>query len=352
MTSLAPEQNDNLPSLLEWMSDAFIELDDDLRITAVNSHAASLLREPRSDLIGQQLREVLAPETADVLTEELEHAATHDEPATFDVTEDETERVLEVRAYPLESGVALYFADATRRSRAEVMNEQLQLLNRIMRHDIRNDMNVVIGWTRELESHVDQDGKAILERIERTSQHAVDLTMLLRDFLQALAVDGTTDLEPIDVSDALQEELTTRRATYPRATFTADGDLPSVTILANELLSSVFRNLLNNAAQHNDTPRPRVSVGVETDTDTVRIRIADNGPGIVPERADTIFGRTGEGLDAPGTGIGLYLVDTLVSQYHGHVWYEPNEPRGTVFIVELPVVDATLETNDRGELDA
>jgi signal transduction histidine kinase len=67
----------------------------------------------------------------------------------------------------------------------------------------------------------------------------------------------------------------------------------------------------------------------------VTVRIADNGPGVPDERKESVFGKGEKGLESDGTGIGTYLVKTLVSRYSGTVWVEDNEPRGAVFVVEL-----------------
>lgn len=101
------------------------------------------------------------------------------------------------------------------------------------------------------------------------------------------------------------------------------------------MLSSVFSNLFNNAIQHNDSDDPRVEVDVEERDDSVVIAVADDGPGLPDDRRESVFGRGEQGLDSAGTGIGLYLVATLVEQYGGTVWAEDNDPRGTVFNVEL-----------------
>jgi signal transduction histidine kinase len=112
-----------------------------------------------------------------------------------------------------------------------------------------------------------------------------------------------------------------------------------VTVAADGMLDSVFRNLLTNAIQHNTAGVPEITVSAERQDGTVRVRVADNGPGVPAERKDEIFGRGAKGTDSGGTGIGTYLVKTLVTRYGGDVWVEDNEPRGAVFVVELPVAD-------------
>jgi len=106
-------------------------------------------------------------------------------------------------------------------------------------------------------------------------------------------------------------------------------------MLADELLASAFRNVLNNAIVHNDKELPEVAVSVTAEGEAVRVRIGDNGPGIPDERKDHIFREGEKGLDSEGTGIGLYLVPTLIDRYGGAVWAEDNEPDGTAFIIEL-----------------
>jgi|GEM_PF-2425739 len=232
--------------------------------------------------------------------------------------------------------------DATRLSRELETNEQaldrrnqeLLLINRIVRHDIRNDMAVANGWAGELEPHVDEDGGPMVERILATTQHTIDLTETLRDFVAALEPGEAVPLEPIPLREYLDETLQSRRETYPEADFSI-GDIPAVDVRANPLLATVFRNILNNAVQHNDTDHPQVEISVTEADDTLQVRIADNGPGIPDERKDALFGREAKGLESAGSGIGLYLVDTLVDHYRGDVWVEDNEPRGSVFVVEL-----------------
>ncbi|MFZ4636421.1 MAG: sensor histidine kinase [Pirellulales bacterium] len=104
----------------------------------------------------------------------------------------------------------------------------------------------------------------------------------------------------------------------------------------------VLRNLLDNAVKYS-LPDPRITVTLgRTNTGRVRIAVADNGPGIpIPLRPLIFkrFVRLGSELErsTPGTGLGLFLVKSLVRQMRGKVSARGRQPPpGTVFEVELP----------------
>ncbi len=223
--------------------------------------------------------------------------------------------------------------DITEQKRRE---QELEMLNRIVRHDIRNDLSVMLGWLEVLRKHVDDEGQDAFDKILNGGEHIVELTEIARDYAETVVSEGELSVEPTPVCSVLETELSLREESFPDAEFVVPESLPDVQVAANSMLSSVFRNLLNNAVQHNDKDTPVVEVTCEQRDGSVEVRIADNGPGIPDDQKETIFGKGEKGLDSPGTGIGLYLVYTLVSQYGGDVWAEDNDPTGTVFVVQLP----------------
>jgi signal transduction histidine kinase len=196
-------------------------------------------------------------------------------------------------------------------------------------------MAVILGWTETLQDHVTEEGEDALELVLKKSRHVVELTEVAREFVDSLSDGDTTELEPIALHEVLEAELATVRDSHPDANFRVSGDLPQVSVQANKMLSSVFRNLFENAVQHNDEETPEITVSCEEQPETVWVRIADNGPGIPESQREQIFGKGEKGLDSPGTGIGLYLVHTLTEQFGGDVWVEGNDPEGAVFTVEL-----------------
>lgn len=217
----------------------------------------------------------------------------------------------------------------------ERKTDQLLLLNRITRHDIRNDMSVILGWTEQLADHTDDAGDEIRQRILDSSQHVVDLTKAVREFVNTLQTAGEPDLQAVDLKNVMADELTKRRATFDGAEFVVDGTIPEISVRANDLLASVFRNVLNNAVQHNDSDTPRVVITVVEHVETVAITVADNGPAIAPGRREAVLGRTEQGLDHPAAGLGLYLVDTLVTQYGGTVQITDADLGGAAIEIEL-----------------
>ncbi|WP_418286775.1 histidine kinase N-terminal 7TM domain-containing protein [Halorubrum sp. DTA46] len=253
------------------------------------------------------------------------------------------------------SGALLTIDDVTDRERYRVRLEertnQLEALNRVVRHDIRNDMAVVHGWAETLRDHVDEDGQDALDRVLRKSAHVIELTDTARDFVDSLTGDAVLDVKSVSLCDVLDVEVQAARDSFPNATFEMPADPPRVDVLANEMLGSVFRNLLNNAVQHNDTDAPEVTVTCDETADRIRVRIADNGPGVSDAEKPEIFGKGQKGVESAGSGIGLYLVYVLSRQFGGDVWVEDNTPRGAVFVVELARADngSTDIGDDQGD---
>lgn len=258
-------------------------------------------------------------------------------------TETETEgspTADEVLTTPIEHAELRRRLDALTRIRAQSISlqrrtDQLLLLNRITRHDIRNDMNIILAWTKQLEEHTDEDGDRIRERILDSGRHIVDLTKAVREFIETLQTADGPDLRATDLEEALTDELTKRRATFDDAEFVVRGEVPEVHVLANDLLGSVLRNVLNNAVQHNEADSPRVEVTVSEKDETVAVIVADNGPGIPHDEREAVLGRTDQGIEHPVAGLGLYLVDTLVTQYGGTVRISDADTGGAAIEIEL-----------------
>ena len=319
----------------------------------VNSRLADITGYDEGELLGMTFADIIAPEDQQLVRDRYERRLDPDAdlpPSRYTLTFETKggrERVAEVSAADIQyEGAPADLAsvrDITERQQyeddLERINEELEMLNRVVRHDIRNDMAVILGWGERLEDHVDDAGEKQLRRMLTSGKHITELTEIARDFVETLTGDEEVDVKPTGLRQMLTNEVALRREAHPDAEIRLDEPIPDVSVRANEMLSSVFRNLLNNAVQHNDKATPIVEVAVEERNDDVSVTVADNGPGVPEPQRERIFGKGEQSLESSGTGIGLYLVQTLLDQYGGEVRVEDNEPEGAVFTVTLPKAD-------------
>lgn len=225
--------------------------------------------------------------------------------------------------------------------RLETKNQELEALNRVVRHDINNDIQIIRGLAGQLEGEVgDEHGEAI-QRVIAASDHIVDLTRDARDFIEVISGQEEAELEPTPLGETLEYEIERTRNAFSRASVVVETPLPETLVTANGMLGSVFRNLLNNAVRHHHRDDPEISIDWEMGPETVTVRVADDGPGIPDDRKDDIFGKGEQSLDSEGTGIGLYLVRELVTIYGGDILVEDRADgeRGSVFVVTLPLAE-------------
>jgi PAS domain S-box-containing protein len=294
--------------------------------------------------------EILHPDDRERVQREVESAIAANEPfeLTYRIrTADGDERWVWERGQSLdaprrsETILEGFITDITDRKRYEqTLEEQrdnLEMLNQVVRHDIRNDMTVVRGRAKLLEEHVDESGEDDLEAVQDATDDAIALTKTARDLSETM-LSTKADVEPVDLTHHLPESIEDARSKFDGAVVTVENRIPDVEVRGNELLEAVFRNIIENAIVHNDKEAPRVRISTRLEDGAVVVAIADNGPGVPDSQKETIFGKGEKGLDSAGAGIGLYLVRTLLEQYGGDVRVEDNDPEGAVFVVELPVV--------------
>ena len=223
--------------------------------------------------------------------------------------------------------------------RLEEQRDNLNMLNEILRHDVRNDLQLVLAYGELIEdAAASEEVREHLETVLDGARHAVELTKTAGQMAEVMLADEE-ETRPVDLRHHMESVVEEVRSTRSDAVITGETDVPAVTVQANDMLDSVFRNLVKNGVDHNDKDTPEVTLSGADRGDTVVVRVADNGPGVPDERKDAIFGKGNAGLESQGSGVGLYLVRTLIEGYGGDVRVEDNDPQGAVFMIELPKAD-------------
>lgn len=212
---------------------------------------------------------------------------------------------------------------------------ELAILNQLTRHDIRNDISLVVGRAREVSEYVEPRGQDAVDEIIQSSNHILQLTRTVGDIVETVTDDEEVELYPVVLPQVLATEVEKAQGLYREVDLSIEGEVAGLRVRANDLLSSVVGNLISNAIFYNDKDVPVVTITAEATDETVLVRVADNGPGIPDRRKERVFTEGEQGAASSGMGIGLSLVDRLVTQYDGGIWVEDNEPEGSVFCVEL-----------------
>lgn len=235
-------------------------------------------------------------------------------------------------------------AELSRRERRE---RRLELVNRMLRHALVNDLNVVRAKGETLRDVVEASGDETAMRdldvlTDRTAE-MTEFVTTMRTLMDAVIEEERPALDAVSLRDVLTEQRDAMSDAAPSATveLTAPPD-PEWEVYGGRLLDEVFENLLRNAIQHSDRSNPTVEVAAERTrhdgAPAVCVTVADDGPGVPEEEKRRVLEK-GVSSGSPGGGFGLYLVSELVDINGGTVDVRDNDPRGTVVAVTLPLAE-------------
>lgn len=212
----------------------------------------------------------------------------------------------------------------------ERLYEVTDVLNRILRHNLRNNMNVILGRSDMLD-----DGGGSTEHVDAIKDEArrlVEIGEKARAIHDTLDAEVATDVRPAEsfVSPAVSHV----REEFPDASLTIEAE-DDPWVAAGALLETAVENVLDNAVRHNDGTASVTATIDAADSDSVTVSIADDGPGIHPYEIEAIR----EHRETPlqhGSGLGLWLASWIVEQYDGEISFADNEPTGTIVTFQLP----------------
>ncbi len=170
---------------------------------------------------------------------------------------------------------------------------------------------------------------------------------LINDMLQADRVESGTlkfKFTPTNLTYLFQNILIELRQIAEKrnisVTFTTDGDIPPL-MIDPENMRIVIQNLVDNAIKYSK-PKGEVNVIVKKTESTINIEIKDHGIGIPQANQSSIFKRFFRAPNAvheetDGTGLGLYIVESIIQRHQGTIRFESKENEGTTFFVTLPI---------------
>lgn len=227
---------------------------------------------------------------------------------------------------------------------------QSTILNRLLRHEVLNKLSVIQGYTAQLSTERANNDVEAIQHIDHSAtrmQEAIDDV----GFLTRLRRQSSASLETLPVDEIVADEVTVIRENYPAAEVVTNySPSETVHVRADKHFRRIFKELLQNAIQHNNSPTPRIEIALDIYAQYVEIQIVDNGPGLPDDqRAILASGELPE-YDDPSTGFGLPMVRMLVTQYDGTIAVDhgSNSSSGTAITLTFPRVaapNADIEDN-------
>jgi len=204
----------------------------------------------------------------------------------------------------------------------------LGVLNRVLRHNLRNDMTLVQGFANEIAQRTEGEPAEMAQRISETATELTALSEKAQDF--QTAVRDAEPLAPRDILADIEEVVNELQTEFPETEFSIEA-APCEDVMATERLRLALRELGANAAQHGDSSGVRYTVGMTGDGE-VAVRVQDGGPGL-PEMERRVLEAGRETPLEHGSGLGLWLVNWIVTGLGGEVTTTVDD--GTTVTVRL-----------------
>lgn len=302
------------------------------------------------------------PDDREKIRNEVEQGRHEKKPVSFDyriIRPDGAERILhsERRSVFVDSQPDRVFGadqDITERRRIETALQETKALAEmyidLMSHDINNMNQIALGYLElalDMISRGEKVGKEnelmIAKPLEMLKNSSALIDNVKKVKRERMGVYGP---KVMDLGEILAEV----KAMYTSkidSDITISYESSACKVKANELLKDVFINLVGNAIKHSGRP---LTISLHITSKSIKGKkyclasVEDNGPGMPDETKKAIFDHlSNKGTWKGRSGFGLYLVKTLVDDYHGRFWVEdrvPGDPaKGCRFIVELPAAE-------------
>ncbi|MBU1565979.1 MAG: HAMP domain-containing protein [Proteobacteria bacterium] len=336
--------------ILQNVSAGVISLDESGKITTINRFAEKLLNIDKLLFLGLKYHDVLPPYQASIVSgfiEELQvtgkitveqHLKLNVLGKTYSLLINFT-RLEDEGGKPV--GFVLVFDNLTKLEKMQRMAAWREVARRIA-HEIKNPLTPIQLSAQRLRRRYPEilnEENSIFDQCTNTIITQVDeLKRLVSEFSQ-FARMPKVQKSPDDLFKLAKNTLFLYQEGHKNITFTCQEKEPiPVFSFDAEQIKRTLINLLDNAvAVLPNGGNIDIELSLDQEKDNVYLKVYDNGPGISKENKLKLF-EPYFSTKKTGTGLGLAIVSTIIADHNGYIRVQDNEPTGSVFIIELPLL--------------
>ncbi|MFD1600197.1 sensor histidine kinase [Halobellus rarus] len=224
-------------------------------------------------------------------------------------------------------GIQVMVRDASDRRQREGL---ISVINRVLRHNVRNEMTVINGYAEMIADEPDVDGAERAKLISAAATRLLTLTESAQQIEENRDLSG--ELEPLDIVPLVERVTSECEMRYSDGSISVKLPETAIAETLPRVETAIFE-LIDNAAKHSGDPTS-IEVDVRVTDIRVVVRVSDNGPGL-PDPERTVL-ETGE--ETPlihGRGLGLWLSYWIVTTLDGEIEVSEFE-QGTTIEIRLP----------------
>ena len=312
-------------SALEEMSEAVLVVDRKQRIVDANEAAGQTLGISLTRDAGRPAATVLGDDP-DSFLNETTTVPTPTGRRQFDVS-----KSVLTNSQDDAVGASYLFQDVTDE---QTRKQRLEVFNRVLRHNLRNDLDAIRGFAEVLADGEVEDPEDVAERIRATARDLAETGEAVERAERVMTQDAL-DFQDVHLGTLL-DEVTTRVSEMHECQISMSV-APDTAVLRTDrtVLRTALFEVVDNAAEHSDTVVPTVSIESTRTRASVRIAVRDDGPGI-PERERAVVSDGNETPLEHGSGLGLWVVSWAMTRLGGTLSFEASEDSGSIVVLEIP----------------
>jgi two-component system nitrogen regulation sensor histidine kinase NtrY len=346
------ERRRYIETVMEAIATGVVSLDPQGRLTTLNRAAARMFHLDESGSLGRPLDEVFAgPDVREIqsLVQRVRRTRAASLEQELHLRRGSATVALLVSATPLRApdgtyaGAVLVCDDFTELLKAQRLAAWREVAQRIA-HEIKNPLTPIQLSAQRLRRRLTRTGdeqRLVSECTETIIQEVDGLKRLVDEFSRFARMPALAP-RPSDLRPLVESVTSLYRESYPAMRIGAryPADLPLVEVDPDHVKRAIL-NLVDNAVEAvGGAGDVEVALAHLGDRARVCLVVSDNGPGLSPEAREKLF-QPYFSTKTAGMGLGLSIVQEIAAEHGGAVRVEDNVPRGTRFIMELPVSRAT-----------